>query len=158
MFQGFEDAGDFTVSERLKTSVHVNLAFYLVLGLILLIMNWFNDLEKKERTWLEEGQKVGELVLPLARNFNDVDDIEPGSNFSQEHYSVEMKMLSSHDTIKRSSYISRKYGSAREAITKKYAAIREQHNRYSLSPVTKSENMASAPSNGQGGSGVTFSR
>lgn len=41
---------------------------------------------------------------------------------------------------------------------KKYAAIREQQNRYSLSPVTNSENMASAPSNGQGGSGVTFSR
>jgi len=49
LIQGFEDAGDFTVSERLKTSVHVNLVFYLVLGfigllgLILLIMmhrNW----------------------------------------------------------------------------------------------------------------------
>ena len=49
LIQGFEDAGDFTVSERLKTSVHANLVFYLVLGfigllgLILLIMmhrNW----------------------------------------------------------------------------------------------------------------------
>ncbi|KAL5066240.1 hypothetical protein RYX36_027977 [Vicia faba] len=42
--QGFEDAGDFTVSERLKTSVHVNLVFYLIVGsiglfgIILLIM------------------------------------------------------------------------------------------------------------------------
>ena len=51
LIQGFEDAGDFTVSERLKTSVHVNLVFYLVLGfigllgLILLIMlhrNWYD--------------------------------------------------------------------------------------------------------------------
>ena len=51
LIQGFEDAGDFTVSERLKTSVHANLVFYLVLGfigllgLILLIMlhrNWYD--------------------------------------------------------------------------------------------------------------------
>ncbi|KAH0923087.1 hypothetical protein HID58_023105 [Brassica napus] len=121
---------------------------------------------KKERTWLEEGQKVGELVLPLARNFNDVDDVEQGSNFS-EHSSVEMKMSSSYDTMKGSSSnddISRRYGSAREAITNKYAAIREQQNRYSPSPVSKSENMASAKvslletdssgrSNGEGGGG-----
>ncbi|KAF3508745.1 hypothetical protein F2Q69_00004720 [Brassica cretica] len=119
---------------------------------------------RKERTWLEEGQKVGELALPLARSFNDVDDIEQGSNFS-EHSSVEMKMSSSYDTMKGSSSnddISRRYGSAREAITNKYAAIREQQNRYSPSPVTKSENMASAKvslletdssgrSNGEGG-------
>ncbi|KAD5318001.1 hypothetical protein E3N88_17947 [Mikania micrantha] len=49
ILQGYEDAGDFTVSERLKTSIHVNLVFYLVvgaigfIGLILLILlhkNW----------------------------------------------------------------------------------------------------------------------
>ncbi|KAM6563886.1 hypothetical protein CsatB_023884 [Cannabis sativa] len=49
LIQGFEDAGDFTMKERLKTSVHVNLVFYLIVGLIglfgliLLIMmhkNW----------------------------------------------------------------------------------------------------------------------
>ncbi|AED98034.1 putative LMBR1-like membrane protein [Arabidopsis thaliana] len=126
---------------------------------------------KKERTWLEEGQKVGEHVLPLARNFNDV-DIEPGSNFS-ENSSVEMKMSSSYDidTLKGSSSkddMSRKYGSAREAITNKYAAIREQQNKHSPSSMTKPENMASAkvslletdnsgPSNGQG-SGEPSSR
>ncbi|KAI0495307.1 hypothetical protein KFK09_025457 [Dendrobium nobile] len=32
--QGYEDAGDFTVKERLKTSIHVNLVFYLILGVI----------------------------------------------------------------------------------------------------------------------------
>lgn len=50
LIQGFEDAGDFTVSERLKSSVHVNLVFYAIvgsiglLGLILLITmqkHWF---------------------------------------------------------------------------------------------------------------------
>ncbi|XP_021692714.2 uncharacterized protein LOC110673810 isoform X6 [Hevea brasiliensis] len=44
LIQGFEDAGDFTVSERLKTSIHANLVFYLIVGsiglfgLILLIL------------------------------------------------------------------------------------------------------------------------
>ena len=44
LIQGFEDAGDFTVTERLKTSVHANLVFYLIVGaiglfgIILLIM------------------------------------------------------------------------------------------------------------------------
>ncbi|CAN8251537.1 unnamed protein product [Cochlearia groenlandica] len=129
---------------------------------------------KKERTWLEEGQKVGEHVLPLARNFNDV-DIEPVSNFS-DNSSVEMKMSSSYDmdTINGSSSkddMSRKYGSAREAITNKYAAIREQQNRHSPSPTTKTDNMTSAakvslletnsssgPGNGEGGSGEPSSR
>ncbi|XP_023750686.2 uncharacterized protein LOC111899037 isoform X1 [Lactuca sativa] len=49
ILQGYEDAGDFTVMERLKTSLQVNLLFYLILasvglfGLILLILlheNW----------------------------------------------------------------------------------------------------------------------
>lgn len=52
LIQGYEDAGDFTMTERLKTSVHVNLVFYLILGavglfgLILLVImkkNWFGD-------------------------------------------------------------------------------------------------------------------
>ncbi|XXG86463.1 hypothetical protein AAC387_Pa11g1355 [Persea americana] len=42
--QGYEDAGDFTVTERLKTSIHANLIFYLsvgsigLFGLVLLII------------------------------------------------------------------------------------------------------------------------
>ncbi|CAI0474374.1 unnamed protein product [Linum tenue] len=44
LIQGFEDAGDFTMTEKLKTSIHANLIFYLIVGsvglfgLILLIM------------------------------------------------------------------------------------------------------------------------
>ncbi|KAL8200059.1 hypothetical protein R6Q57_011398 [Mikania cordata] len=37
LIQGYEDAGDFSVRERLKTSIHVNLVFYLILGLIGLV-------------------------------------------------------------------------------------------------------------------------
>ena len=32
--QGYEDAGDFTVRERLKTSIHMNLLFYSIVGAI----------------------------------------------------------------------------------------------------------------------------
>lgn len=48
--QGYEDAGDFTMAERLKTSLHANLVFYLcvgslgLVGVILFIIfrrNWF---------------------------------------------------------------------------------------------------------------------
>ncbi|XP_028790134.1 LMBR1 domain-containing protein 2 homolog A-like, partial [Neltuma alba] len=35
--QGYEDAGDFTVKARLKTSIHGNLVFYLSIGLVSLL-------------------------------------------------------------------------------------------------------------------------
>lgn len=35
--QGYEDAGDFTVKARLRTSIHGNLVFYLCLGSVALI-------------------------------------------------------------------------------------------------------------------------
>lgn len=34
LIQGYEDAGDFTMMERLKTSIHVNLIFYFIVGSI----------------------------------------------------------------------------------------------------------------------------
>lgn len=34
-----------------------------------------------ERSWLEQGRKVGDNVVPLARNFNNT-DIESGDNSS----------------------------------------------------------------------------
>ncbi|CDO97417.1 unnamed protein product [Coffea canephora] len=49
IWAGYEDAGDFTVAERLKTSAHVNLVYYLCVGsialcgvilLIVLHKNW----------------------------------------------------------------------------------------------------------------------
>lgn len=48
--QGYEDAGDFIMTERLKTSIHANLVFYVCIGaiglfglilLILLRRDWF---------------------------------------------------------------------------------------------------------------------
>lgn len=50
IIQGYEDAGDFSVAERLKTSARVNLVYYSCVGsialcgvilLIILHKNWF---------------------------------------------------------------------------------------------------------------------
>ncbi|KAL1336581.1 hypothetical protein HN51_030944 [Arachis hypogaea] len=87
---------------------------------------------KKERSWLEQGHKVGELVVPLARNFNGV-DIESGNNFKETN-GVEMKTSSKLISEETNGSLSKtwkeetssRYGSSREAISNKYAAIREQ--------------------------------
>ncbi|XP_050205377.1 uncharacterized protein LOC126655300 isoform X2 [Mercurialis annua] len=91
---------------------------------------------QKERSWLEQGLKVGEHVIPLARNFNGV-DIESGSN-STERTAVEMKATtdmkgSASTTLKEDG---RRHSSSREAISNKYAAVREQ-SRLANKPMEK---------------------
>ncbi|KAJ6419396.1 hypothetical protein OIU84_029495 [Salix udensis] len=97
---------------------------------------------QKERSWLEQGLKVGEHVVPLARNFNGV-DVESGSN-STERTAVEMKATSSLgiEDRKRSQSKplkeeSQRYGTSREAVSNKYAAFREQSRQANLRPVEK---------------------
>ncbi|KAK3411779.1 hypothetical protein EUGRSUZ_I00540 [Eucalyptus grandis] len=90
---------------------------------------------QRERAWLEEGRKVGEHVIPLARTFNGT-DVESAS-YSKDTTAVEMKSASSiHETAKES--LSRsaredghRYGTSREAMSNKYAAIREQSRQQS---------------------------
>ncbi|KAK3042951.1 hypothetical protein RJ639_001027 [Escallonia herrerae] len=100
-----------------------------------------------ERTWLEQGRKVGEHVIPLARNFNGASvDLESGSNSTFS--ALEMKGTSSlnKEELKESSSKPlrdevRKYGGSKEAISSKYAAIKEQSKQASnMKPV---ENIAS---------------
>ncbi|KAK7280977.1 hypothetical protein RIF29_08586 [Crotalaria pallida] len=86
---------------------------------------------QKERSWLEQGHKVGEQVVPLARNFNGV-DIESGNSL-MERNGVEMKTSSSLITEETNGIRPKplkeetsRHGSSREAISNKYAAIREQ--------------------------------
>lgn len=44
-----------------------------------------------ERTLIEQGRKVGELVIPLARNFGDLSmDLEVGSNTSVSVHPLEI--------------------------------------------------------------------
>ncbi|KAK1361764.1 LMBR1 domain-containing protein 2-like [Heracleum sosnowskyi] len=102
---------------------------------------------QRERTWIEQGRKVGELVIPLARNFGDLSmDLEVGSNTSDKS-STQMKASSSlleEDqkwSLSRPSE-ARRYSGHREAISSKYAAIREQSRKPSnMKPV---EDLSSA--------------
>ncbi|KAK0604998.1 hypothetical protein LWI29_021756 [Acer saccharum] len=103
---------------------------------------------QKERTWLEQGRKVGDNVVPLARNFNGT-DIESAST-SMDRAAVEMKATSNSVTngvnrnpSKPLKEEARKYGTSREAISNKYAAIREQ-NRHASSPKPVEQSIASA--------------
>ncbi|XP_012081622.2 LMBR1 domain-containing protein 2 homolog A isoform X1 [Jatropha curcas] len=102
---------------------------------------------QKERSWLEQGENVGEHVIPLARNFNSV-DIESGSS-NAEKVAVEMKATTSlvANDIKGSTSTplkeeNRRYSTSKEAISNKYAAMREQSRNASTPPVEK--NIASA--------------
>lgn len=88
---------------------------------------------QKERSWLEQGCKVGEQVLPLARNFNNtIVDVESG-NKSLEREIIEMETAESLSKDEARSAPSRshreehrRYSSSKETLATKYAAIREQ--------------------------------
>ncbi|KAL5538170.1 hypothetical protein UlMin_045548 [Ulmus minor] len=103
---------------------------------------------QKERSWLEQGSKVGEHVIPLARNFNG-SDVESGSN-STDRAAVEMKSTTSliNEGVKGSpsklSKEERKFGSSREAISNKYAAKREQSKQASSNMKPAEPSIASA--------------
>lgn len=105
---------------------------------------------KKERSWLEQGSNVGEHVIPLARNFNDSSmDIEIGPNDSDKNV-VEMKATTSvvkdsgkGSQSKSSKEVSRKYGTSREDIGNKYAALREQQSRSTPNTKPSEKNIAS---------------
>ncbi|OUZ99602.1 LMBR1-like membrane protein [Macleaya cordata] len=99
---------------------------------------------QKERSWLEQGSKVGEHVIPLARNFNNMSmDVETGNDTVDKV--VEMKASSNYtkDSGMGSQSKSSKYGTSREAMENKYAAIRQQQSKQASN--TKSEkNITSA--------------
>ncbi|XP_021273812.1 LMBR1 domain-containing protein 2 homolog A isoform X2 [Herrania umbratica] len=103
---------------------------------------------QKERSCLEQGHKVGEQVIPLARNFNGA-DIESGNKIADRTV-VEMKATatSAADGMKGSpsrplKEVTHKYGTSREAISSKYAAMREQ-SRQVPHPKTAESNITSA--------------
>ncbi|KAK7857295.1 lmbr1 domain-containing protein 2 like protein a [Quercus suber] len=64
LIQGFEDAGDFTVKERLKTSLHANFIFYIVVGSIGLFGLILLILMRKER-----GSGVLGLAMGCSNTF-----------------------------------------------------------------------------------------
>ncbi|KAL9241370.1 hypothetical protein vseg_015490 [Gypsophila vaccaria] len=99
---------------------------------------------QKERSWLEQGHRVGEQVIPLARNFNNVSlDVESGLNKKGDN-AVEMKGPSAANDQKAN--VSKKlkpeaqhYIENRDAISNKYSAMREQSRK--PSSVKPSENV-----------------
>ncbi|MBA0653809.1 hypothetical protein Goklo_020939 [Gossypium klotzschianum] len=102
---------------------------------------------QKERSWLEQGCQVGEQVIPLARNFNGA-DIEYGHNITDR--TVEMKAATTSATggVKGSpsrpvKEETRKYGTSREVMSNKYAAMREQSRQIS-NPKPVENNITSA--------------
>lgn len=105
---------------------------------------------QKERTWFEQGRKVGEHVIPLARNFNGT-DVESGSN-NTDRATVEMKATTglTHDGMYESPSKSlkeeaRRHSSSKEAISNKYAAIREHSRQKGSSNIEPAgKNIASA--------------
>ncbi|XP_057970572.1 uncharacterized protein LOC131159571 [Malania oleifera] len=105
---------------------------------------------QKERSWLEQGRRVGEHVIPLARNFNSISmDVESSSN-SMDRTAVVTKAATSSNKegtrdgpSKHLKDETRRYGGSKEVINNKYAAIREQSRHASnTKPVEK--NIASA--------------
>ncbi|KZV53763.1 hypothetical protein F511_00029 [Dorcoceras hygrometricum] len=103
---------------------------------------------QREKTWLEQGRKVGEHVIPLARNFNGTStDLESGSNNNDK---LEMKMASEsskgHTKGSSSKLLkdeTQRYSGSKEAISSKYAAIREQ-SKSTSNNTTPVETIASA--------------
>ncbi|KAF8404650.1 hypothetical protein HHK36_009538 [Tetracentron sinense] len=106
-----------------------------------------NIILQKERSWLEQGRKVGEHVIPLARNFNNMTmDVESASN-STDKDAVEMKATKEGGMGIQSKPLkeeTRIYGTSREAISNKYAAIREQQTRQASNMKSKEKNITSA--------------
>ncbi|KAL7206041.1 hypothetical protein ACSBR2_018873 [Camellia fascicularis] len=112
---------------------------------------------QKERSWLEQGHKVGELVIPLARNFNNVSlDLESSSN---NKVNVEMKATTSLIEDGQRGYSKPPQGEAqhqttRESIGRKYTAIRTQPSKEptnlnaTSSDASKSQNTTTGSSSG----------
>ncbi|XP_044485870.1 LMBR1 domain-containing protein 2 homolog A-like isoform X2 [Mangifera indica] len=107
---------------------------------------------QKEQSWLEKGHRVGDNVVPLARNFNST-DIEIGSN-STDSSALDMKATRSLVTNGDKGTPSK---SSKEAMNNKYAAVREQSKQSSGTKALEQNNASSKVSllNGGNSSGNT---
>ncbi|KAL7199805.1 hypothetical protein ACSBR2_021995 [Camellia fascicularis] len=91
---------------------------------------------QKERSWLDQGHKVGELVIPLARNFNDINmDLESSSN---NKVAVDTETTTSLIEDGQRDYLILSRGEAhhqtsRESIARKYVAVRAQQSKQPIS-------------------------
>ncbi|KAL3538680.1 hypothetical protein ACH5RR_002046 [Cinchona calisaya] len=84
---------------------------------------------QRERAWLEKGHKVGELIIPLARNFNNTSmDLESATNhpvYQESKASASASLKEEEkDSYSRPLNSEAQLDSSREGISGKYAAIR----------------------------------
>ncbi|XAR53036.1 hypothetical protein NMG60_11021423 [Bertholletia excelsa] len=112
---------------------------------------------QKERSWLEEGHKVGELVIPLARNFNNVSmDLESASS----KVAVEAKPTSSLIEDGQRNYSKPQsrnppLQTSRESIGRKYMAIRAAQQSREQADVNVPETRIKSPSDGMSSDAVS---
>ncbi|XP_031128626.1 LMBR1 domain-containing protein 2 homolog A-like [Ipomoea triloba] len=81
---------------------------------------------QRERTWLEQGHKVGELIVPLARNFNNSSlDIESVSSHALSHEKTVSSRLMEGGEVTPSKFLNEeaKHNSFHDGTSKKYKAI-----------------------------------
>lgn len=102
---------------------------------------------RKERFLLEHGSQVGEQDVPLTRNFNGA-DIESGKSL-MERSGADMRLASfileemSGNPSRTRKDETREYSLSKEAISNKYAAVREKSGQaFRLRP--EDNNIASA--------------
>ncbi|CAL5054422.1 unnamed protein product [Urochloa decumbens] len=79
---------------------------------------------QRERSWIEQGCKVGEQIIPLARNFNGVSTDIESQNVPLVENTVEMKAGATSSSGRAGHS---KYANNREHIASKYTTIREQN-------------------------------
>ncbi|KAL2490973.1 LMBR1-like membrane protein [Abeliophyllum distichum] len=107
---------------------------------------------QKERSWLEQGYKVGDLVVPLARNFNNASiDLESGSTTTVPHKTKASTFTREDDRTNHSKPLKSEMQNemSREGISKKYAAIiRSQSDEQEMKLTTKEGNMLAKSSSG----------
>ncbi|MQL81081.1 hypothetical protein Taro_013539 [Colocasia esculenta] len=102
---------------------------------------------QKERSWLEQGRKVGEQVIPLARNFNGISTDIESANMPADKGLVEMKVetSSARDTRKGLPSMDEScYGTSRETMANKYASMSTQQVRQPPGSGSKEKAISSA--------------
>ncbi|KAG8498111.1 hypothetical protein CXB51_007301 [Gossypium anomalum] len=91
---------------------------------------------QKERAWLERGHRVGEHIIPLARNFSSMNvDIEPGSNntalpVSENHIRIRyICVIGTMSQQFKPLNEEVQHVTSRETIIKKHSSTREHQNK-----------------------------
>ncbi|KAF6170303.1 hypothetical protein GIB67_042993 [Kingdonia uniflora] len=106
---------------------------------------------QKERSWMEQGSNIGEHVIPLARNFNNMsNDLESDINKIDKGV-IEMKAATSivreegkgiqSKALKEESRV---YATRSENIGSKYTILREQQIKQASNPISTEKNITSS--------------